>query len=241
MAESIKSRLRELDAEFASLFKGLSEELKRVEADVERGKVEAVEALRGLRERLRKLRSRLIDARIELRSMLREARLSLRSDEVDELSEEVDEFFERWRDALEDLLDDLREAARRAERVRKRVVVFTDVGKVIEESLEQTARGLETALAKLRDALEKGLEGPSYAVSVRLPQRDIEIVDALVEAGIFKSRSEAIAFFAHKGIEGSRHLFDEALAKLEELRALREKLREELRKAFGEGQQASSG
>lgn len=240
MAEKVRSRLRELESEFASLFKSLNEELKRVEADVERGRVDAVEALRGLREHLRGLRSKLIDARIELRSMLREARLSLRPDEWEELSEEVDEFFERWRDALEDLLDDMRDLARRAERVRRRVVVFTDIGKVIEESLEQTAKGLEAALAKLKEALEKGLEGPSYAVSVRLPQRDLEIVDALVEAGIFKSRSEAIAFFAHKGIEGSRHLFNEALAKLEELKALREKLREELKRAFGEGQQASS-
>ncbi|MEM1909851.1 MAG: ribbon-helix-helix protein, CopG family [Thermofilaceae archaeon] len=240
MAEKVRSRLRELESEFASLFKSLNEELKRVEADVERGRVDAVEALRGLREHLRGLRSKLIDSRIELRSMLREARLSLRPDEWEELSEEVDEFFERWRDALEDLLDDMRDLARRAERVRRRVVVFTDIGKVIEESLEQTAKGLEAALAKLKEALEKGLEGPSYAVSVRLPQRDLEIVDALVEAGIFKSRSEAIAFFAHKGIESSRHLFNEALAKLEELKALREKLREELKRAFGEGQQASS-
>ncbi|MDW8004995.1 MAG: hypothetical protein RMI04_09315, partial [Thermofilaceae archaeon] len=58
--------------------------------------------------------------------------------------------------------------------------------------------------------------------------------DALVEAGVFKSRSEAVAFFAHKGIEGSRSLFNEALEKLEELKRLRERLRDELQKALGE-------
>jgi len=60
------------------------------------------------------------------------------------------------------------------------------------------------------------------------------VVDALVEAGVFKSRSEAVAFFAHKGIEASKPLFEEALAKLEELKKAREKLREELQKALGE-------
>ncbi len=147
----------------------------------------------------------------------------------------MDEFFDKWSDALEGFLDDLREVAKELSRARAREFEFEDLSRVVEASLQQTAKGLELALSKLRDALEKGFAGPSYVVSsVRLPQRDLEVVDALVEAGVFKSRSEAVAFFAHKGIEASKPLFEEALAKLEELKRAREKLREELQKALGE-------
>jgi len=230
MAENIKNRLKELEEEFSKIFKVVNEELKKVEA----GEA-SVQALESIRDQLHALRKRLLAARLEMRAMLREAKLKLEEDVVDELEEEVDEFFDKWSDALEGFLDDLREVTRELSRVRTREFEFEDLSRVVEASLQQTAKGLELALSKLREALEKGFAGPSYVVSsVRLPQRDLEVVDALVEAGVFKSRSEAVAFFAHKGIEASKPLFEEALAKLEELKKAREKLREELQKALGE-------
>jgi len=219
-----------LEEEFSKIFKTVNEELKKVEM----GEASA-QAIESIRDQLHALRRRLLAARLEMRAMLREARLKLEEDVVDELEEEVDEFFDKWSDALEGFLDDLKEVARELSRIRSREFEFEDLSRVVEASLQQTAKGLELALSKLRDALEKGFAGPSYVVSsVRLPQRDLEVVDALVEVGVFKSRSEAVAFFAHKGIEASKPLFEEALAKLEELKRAREKLREELQKALGE-------
>jgi len=234
MAENIRNRLKELNEEFSKIFRTVNEELKKVEAG-EAG----LQALESIRDQLHALRRRLLAARLEMRAMLREARLKLGESVVDELEEEVDEFFDRWSEALEGFLDDLREVASELARARAHEVKLESLDRIIEASLQQTARGLELALSKLRDALERGLAGPSYVVSsVRLPQRDLEVIDALVEAGVFRSRSEAVAFFAHKGIEASRPLFEEALAKLEELKRMREKLREELRKALG-GEQPS--
>lgn len=219
-----------MEEEFSKIFKTVNEELKKVEM----GEASA-QAIESIRDQLHALRRRLLAARLEMRAMLREARLKLEEDVVDELEEEVDEFFDKWSDALEGFLDDLKEVARELSRIRSREFEFEDLSRVVEASLQQTAKGLELALSKLRDALEKGFAGPSYVVSsVRLPQRDLEVVDALVEVGVFKSRSEAVAFFAHKGIEASKPLFEEALAKLEELKRAREKLREELQKALGE-------
>lgn len=219
-----------MEEEFSKIFKTVNEELKKVEM----GEASA-QAIESIRDQLHALRRRLLAARLEMRAMLREARLKLEEDVVDELEEEVDEFFDKWSDALEGFLDDLKEVARELSRARAREFEFEDLSRVVEASLQQTAKGLELALSKLRDALEKGFAGPSYVVSsVRLPQRDLEVVDALVEVGVFKSRSEAVAFFAHKGIEASKPLFEEALAKLEELKRAREKLREELQKALGE-------
>ncbi len=230
MEENIRNRLKELEEEFTKIFKTVNEELKKVEMG-EAG----VQALESIRDQLHALRRRLLAARLEMRAMLREARLNLEEEVVDELEEEVDEFFDKWGDALEGFLDDLREVARELSRARAREFEFEDLSRVIEASLQQTAKGLELALSKLRSALEKGVAGPSYVVSsVRLPQRDLEVVDALVETGVFKSRSEAVAFFAHKGIEASKPLFEEALTKLEELKKAREKLKEELQKALGE-------
>ena len=240
MAEKIRERLNELEAEFTQIYKDLCNNIRDAELALEKEGATALDVLRSLRKKLMEFRSRLISSRIELRSMMREARLSMAEDEAEELAERVDEFFDRWGEALESLVEDVRELSRSVERARGRVVTVPDLGKIIEQSLEQTAKNLEAALAKLKEAFEKGSEGPSYAVSVRLPQRDLEVVDALVEAGIFKSRSEAIAFFAHRGIEASRPLFKEALAKLEELKMLREKLREELKRAFEEQPQGQS-
>ncbi|MEZ0345371.1 MAG: hypothetical protein ABWK01_02315 [Infirmifilum sp.] len=235
MAEEVRKRMKELEDEFTNLYKSICDEMKRAEDALGKEGGVTLEALRSLRSRLVDFRTRLIGAKSELRALLREARLKVEPEEVDELEEEVEAFFDKWDDMIEALLDDVRDLTRSAERLRERILVIPDVGKIVERGLEQTARGLEAALSKLKEALERGIEGPSYAVSVRLPQRDLEVIDALVEAGVFKSRSEAIAFFAHKGIETAKPLFQEALAKLEELRALREKLRGELRRAFEEG------
>ncbi|MCS7104427.1 MAG: hypothetical protein NZ954_02520 [Thermofilaceae archaeon] len=236
MIEDIKSKLKELDQEFTSIFKNVNEELKKIEASIDRGVPgpDTARALSELREKLRNFRSRLVSSRFELRAMLREVRLT-NPQAAEELEDTIDDFFDKWEDALEDFLDDMRDIARGLERYRQYEFSFDEIGRVIEQSVQQTARGLELALGKLKDALEKGISGPSYVVSsVRLPQKDVEVIDALVEAGVFKSRSEAVAFFAHKGIESSRSLFNEALEKLEELKRLRERLRDELQKALGE-------
>ena len=238
VAERIRNRIKELEEELRQIYRSVSDEVERLEREIEERGEAALEGLKALRGRLHELRSRMLSARLELRRLLREARLSLPPDEVEELKEEVGEFVERWEDALEDLADAVRELTVSAVRLRRRAAPLPDVGRIIEQSFEQATKGLEAALARLKEALERGAGGPSFTISVRLPQRDLEVVDALVEAGVFRSRSEAVAFFAHKGIEDSKPLFKDALAKLEELKALREKLREELKKAF-EGQQGS--
>ncbi|MEM3712553.1 MAG: ribbon-helix-helix domain-containing protein, partial [Thermoproteota archaeon] len=76
---------------------------------------------------------------------------------------------------------------------------------------------------------------PSMVVSsVRLPKADLELIDALVEAGIFKSRNEGIAFFAHKGIEASRDWLNKVRVKIEEIKRLQEEAKKEMEKIFGE-------
>ena len=56
-------------------------------------------------------------------------------------------------------------------------------------------------------------------------ERDLEVIDMLVEAGIFRSRSEAVAYFTHRGIEASKEWLEQVKGKVEELRKLREEVR----------------
>jgi len=150
------------------------------------------------------------------------------------LEDFLDACFDETRDKLEDFLDkaeDVESEIRRRIRELKGESVsmmafkvpggevrIPDIGKLIESSLSKAWSGV-----------------PSMVVSsVRLPKADLELVDALVEAGIFKSRNEGIAFFAHKGIEASRDWLNRVREKIEETKRLQEEAKKEMEKMFNE-------
>jgi len=76
----------------------------------------------------------------------------------------------------------------------------------------------------------------SNVVASRIRDEDLKVVDMLVEAGIFKTRSEAIAYLVSEGIKACRDIIDEVSSTLEEIRRIRrqaeeqiERLREKIR------------
>ena len=58
-------------------------------------------------------------------------------------------------------------------------------------------------------------------ITCRIDDRDLGALDALVEAGIRSTRSDAAAWLIHAGIESHRELFDKVYATVEEIRELR--------------------
>ena len=58
-------------------------------------------------------------------------------------------------------------------------------------------------------------------ITCRIDDRDLAAIDALVEAGIRSTRSDAAAWLIHAGIESHRELFDKVYATVEEIRELR--------------------
>jgi len=86
---------------------------------------------------------------------------------------------------------------------------------------------LRTALGELERALE---ETSTVISSIRLRREDAEIIDELVSAGIFKSRSEAVAFFVKKGIEASKEWLEKVHESIKKIRELQEGIRRELEK-----------
>lgn len=61
----------------------------------------------------------------------------------------------------------------------------------------------------------------TFVSSVKLPQGDVELIDALIDAGIFKKRDEGISFFAHKGIESSTDWLTKVRENLKEIKRLK--------------------
>ena len=85
--------------------------------------------------------------------------------------------------------------------------------------------------ARLRTRVGQSLRaffsGPrDNVLSIRVDNRDVAAIDALVEAGVLKTRSEAAAWLIKSGIEANRGLFEQVQAKTDEIRRLREEAQE---------------
>jgi len=69
-------------------------------------------------------------------------------------------------------------------------------------------------------------DGRGNVVMVRLSDDAVARIDQLVEASLFGSRSECAAFLIGAGIESQKELFDRLSAHTEEIRRLKEQLRQ---------------
>lgn len=203
---------------------------------------------------VRKTRSDLKNLKIEVKKSMREllARASAISKEAGDdslfndikeyIEDEIDEFegrVEELEEKADGLIDRLRDALHEM-RGRSRfpiVAVASQPGKV--NIVRGDFRVLDEALREVDRIIREALSGlwmktPSTIISsVRLPQADLNVIDLLVEAGIFKSRNEGIAFFVHKGIESSRDWLEKVRSKIEEIKRLQEETRKELESLLG--------
>jgi Arc/MetJ-type ribon-helix-helix transcriptional regulator len=78
--------------------------------------------------------------------------------------------------------------------------------------------------------LAHGLEGRDNVVMTRLNDDDLKQIDALVEVEVFKSRSEAVAFFIKEGIQARKDLFQKVMSTVDQIRELKEQAKKSLSK-----------
>ena len=78
--------------------------------------------------------------------------------------------------------------------------------------------------------LGKGLCDRGNVVMTRLDDADLKQIDALVEVEVFKSRSEAVAFFIKEGIQTRKDLFEKVIPTVDKIRELKEQAKRELTK-----------
>jgi Arc/MetJ-type ribon-helix-helix transcriptional regulator len=83
-------------------------------------------------------------------------------------------------------------------------------GKDLKELLHQFGRG----------------ENRSHVVMVRLGDEALARIDQLVDAELFSSRSECAAFLIGAGIQSKQELFERLSAQTEEIRRLKEQMRQ---------------
>ncbi len=89
-------------------------------------------------------------------------------------------------------------------------------------------KGAEGIKEKVLLKLGEGLEGRGNVVMTRLSDKDLHQIDALVEVEVFKSRSEAAAFFIKEGVQARNDLFQKVMPTVDKIRELKEQAKKSL-------------
>ncbi|NIP36068.1 MAG: hypothetical protein GWN18_13985, partial [Thermoplasmata archaeon] len=81
---------------------------------------------------------------------------------------------------------------------------------------------------RIHTKLSKKLGGRDNAVMTRLSDEDLGKLDALVELEVFRSRSEAVAFFVREGMKVREDLFASVMPTVDRIRELKEQAKRSL-------------
>lgn len=200
---------------FRRKFYRLYDKLEYIVEDLEDSIEEALETLRDLK---RKARERGDEALLESIKQLE-----------DHVRSKLREFSEKYKELIKHI-EEIEPKLRI--RRRPRWVALTllparlavSIGAELEETIKEV---LEEVGKEVRRALESAT---TVVSSIRLKEDDAKVIDELVEAGIFKSRSEAVAYFTHKGIEASKEWLEKVREQIKKIRELREEIKKEFEK-----------
>jgi Arc/MetJ-type ribon-helix-helix transcriptional regulator len=102
---------------------------------------------------------------------------------------------------------------------------FDDLASSVKDVAQKTGDVLNKATESIGKAIEAALSARDHVVMVRVNDEALRKLDALVQSGIFKSRSEAAAFLIGEGIKAQSELFDRISTKITEIERLRSELR----------------
>jgi len=95
---------------------------------------------------------------------------------------------------------------------------------------EETSELAKKIKKKILVGFSEDLEGRGNVVMTRLNDDDLKQIDALVEVEVFKSRSEAVAFFIKEGIQARKDLFQKVMPTVDKIRDLKEQAKKSLSK-----------
>jgi hypothetical protein len=84
----------------------------------------------------------------------------------------------------------------------------------------------ESDLPNIAERILNKAEGRGNVVMARLSDDALGRINQLVDATVFNSRSEAAAFLIAAGIESQKELFDRLSSHTDEIRKLKEQLRQ---------------
>ncbi len=81
---------------------------------------------------------------------------------------------------------------------------------------------------RVHQKLSKKMGARDNAVMTRLNDEDLSRLDALVELDVFRSRSEAVAFFVREGMKAREDLFAAVMPTVDKIRELKEQAKRSL-------------
>ncbi len=223
------------------------EEIDRLKRDIEKSYKRALEELEDIVESVLSWRGVISPRRLyrELRSVVDDFKADLFDIErrLREIEREVGEEAKSSIVEIERLIEDkVREFTKKYEEVVKQlesqvpiewrgkrpwIAISTMPQKLAMVISREVSGALRTALGELERAVE---EVSTVVSSIRLRREDLRIIDELVNAGIFKSRSEAVAFFVRRGVEASKEWLEKVRESIKKIRELQEEVKRELEK-----------
>ncbi len=217
--------------EFEEFLNELRNRIRNLAADVEKlldsGNVR--EAHRVWREKSREIVS-------ELKEYIE--RLEKMSEDIDEktMKEIVDEFKDKVNEAIKEVSSVFSDIMKRFKKTDVGLIMpfpFCRVSKVFMRSFDDIFNSMAEIFRSIEEAVEESLEDVargrlSNVISARIGKKELELIDQLVDAGVFRSRSEAIAYFVRRGVESSREWIEKTLEKIKKIKELQESIRKEL-------------
>src|ERR1044072_2256036 len=104
---------------------------------------------------------------------------------------------------------------------------FTDdIASSVKEVAAKTGQVFNRATESISKAIESALSARDHVVMVRVNDEALKKLDALVQSGIFKSRSESAAFLISEGVKAQEALFDRISERITEIERQRSELKD---------------
>jgi len=191
-----------------------------------------MEAKRKIEERRMNDLERMTDT-IETRAEEAEEQL----DEAEQGLEEAEEEYEECADEDEREMPDLSHIESKVRKAMDKLnkVNLAGLGEAISVAVNQSmaAGGLAGRTGFDVERMRQELGGRSNTVMTRISDEDLATLDTLVDAGLASSRSECAAMFVHEGIIARRDLIDRVKQKADQIRRLKDSMRDELKSIGG--------
>jgi Arc/MetJ-type ribon-helix-helix transcriptional regulator len=102
---------------------------------------------------------------------------------------------------------------------------FDELASSVREVAQKTGEAFNKATESIGKAIDSALSARDHVVMVRVNDDSLKSLDALVQTGIFKSRSEAAAFLISEGIKAQAPLFERISERIKEIERLRAELK----------------
>jgi Arc/MetJ-type ribon-helix-helix transcriptional regulator len=97
---------------------------------------------------------------------------------------------------------------------------------VFEEFGDSVGRFATRTFDTIKETIDKSLDSRNTVLTIRVNEEANKKLNMLVNAGIFKSRSESAAFLIEEGVKHQEELFKKIAEKLEKIERIKDELKD---------------